>query len=180
MSNSTFPPKDNAAPFAPDLSTQNATGPETTHPNSSDQNASAIVPEAARRFIEALPWVKALGLHLDAIGAGRAEISMPWDKKLIGDPATGVIHGGAVSALLDTASGAAVMCHPAGPRSTATLDLRIDYMRPATSGQTIVAKAHCYHITRSVAFVRVTAYDDDTARPVATGTGAFTADGARV
>jgi uncharacterized protein (TIGR00369 family) len=131
----------------------------------------------ARQFIEALPHAHALGMSLEAIGDGRATISMPYDRRLIGDPATGVIHGGAVSALMDTASGASVMCHPAGPKSTATLDLRIDYMRPATPGQTIRAQAHCHHVTRSVAFVAVTATDDDEGRPVAIGTGAFTVDG---
>jgi len=130
----------------------------------------------ARRFIEAIPHSRALGMVLETLGDGRAVISMPYDTRLIGDPATGVIHGGAVSALMDTASGAAVMCHPAAPSSTATLDLRIDYMRPATPGQRIVARAECHHVTRSVAFVRVTAHDADEARPVAMGTGAFTLD----
>ena len=62
----------------------------------------------ARQFIEALPHSHALGMRLEAIGEGVATISMPYDARLIGDPQTGVIHGGAVSALMDTACGAAV------------------------------------------------------------------------
>ncbi|WP_375550323.1 PaaI family thioesterase [Rhodophyticola porphyridii] len=133
----------------------------------------------ARQFIEAIPFSKALRMHLDEIGEGLAAISMPYDAALVGDPRTGVIHGGAVSALMDTCGGAAVMSHADAPAGTATIDLRIDYMRPATPGQRIVARAECYHVTRSVAFVRAQAFDEDETRPVAAATGAFTIEQAR-
>lgn len=130
----------------------------------------------ARQFIEAIPHARALGMELTDIGAGTATIRMPYDERIIGDPKSGVIHGGAVSAVMDTCCGAAVMSHPSAPGGTATIDLRIEYMRAATPGQAIVATATCHHISRNVAFVRATATDEDTDRPVATASGAFTVE----
>ncbi|RFP90352.1 PaaI family thioesterase [Rhodobacteraceae bacterium 63075] len=130
----------------------------------------------AKQFIQAIPHSSALGMELTEIGDGFARIEMPYAKHLVGDPETGVIHGGAVSALMDTCCGAAAMSHPSSPAGTATIDLRIDYMRPAASGQTLVTEATCYNITRSVAFVRAEAFDDDRDNPVAMATGAFTVE----
>ncbi len=130
----------------------------------------------ARMFIEAIPHARALGMRLEAIGGGAAELSMDWHEDLVGDPRTGVIHGGAVSALLDTCCGAAVMSHPEAPAGTATIDLRIDYMRAATPRQRITARAEVYHITRTVAFLRATAHDEEAGLPVASATGAFTVE----
>ncbi|MBO9410191.1 MULTISPECIES: PaaI family thioesterase [unclassified Ruegeria] len=131
----------------------------------------------ARQFIEAIPHARALGMKLNKIGNGEAEITMPYNAELVGDPRTGVIHGGAVFAVLDTCCGAAVMSHPAAPGGTATIDLRIDYMRAATPGQSITTHATCYHLTRNVAFVRATAMDEDQELPVATASGSFTVEG---
>lgn len=128
----------------------------------------------ARQFIGAIPHANALGLELVDVGDGTATIRMPYCKDLVGEPTTGVIAGGAVSAMMDTCCGAAVIAHPENPGVTATIDLRIDYMRAATPGQAITTRATCYHITRSVAFVRAEAWDEDVERPVASATGAFT------
>ena len=137
------------------------------------QDRAALV----RKFITELPYSRALGLELVEVSPARVILAMPWAPDLVGDLATGVVHGGAVTALMDTVSGAAVMSHPQGGLSAATLDLRLDYMRAAAAGDAIRAEAHCSHVTRSVAFVRATAWDGDTDRPVATSAAAFTVEG---
>ena len=81
-----------------------------------------------------------------------------------------------ITALLDHACGLATISMATDsktPFSTATLDLRIDYMRAATPRADIIAEAHCYKLTRSVAFVRAHAYDGDPADPIATAQAAF-------
>jgi len=128
----------------------------------------------AKQFTEALPFCKALKMHLEEAGEGMAILSMPYNPDMIGDPDTGVIHGGAVFALMDTCAGVAIFMHSESTMTTATIDLRVDYMRSATPGQRIYTKAEVYKVTRSVAFLRATAWDDDSENAMATATGAFT------
>ena len=115
-----------------------------------------------------------MGMEIDELKAGSAVVSLPYDERFIGDPETGILHGGAVSVLLDACAGAAVMSHPLVPDVAATLDLRIEYMRAASPGERIRATAECYNVTRTIAFVRATANDESEPRPVAAASGIFT------
>ena len=134
------------------------------------------VAEMARIFMTVIPHARALGMELVEATPGVVEIAMPWSEEFVGDPRTGVLHGGVISALMDTCCGAAVVTHPTRPATTATIDLRIDYLRSATPGQRVRTRAECFHMTRSVAFVRAVARDEgDTL--VATATGSFTVGG---
>lgn len=126
-----------------------------------------------RRFMTAVPHNNALGLEVESLEEARAEFRLPYAERLVGNPETGVLHGGAISALMDAVCGAAVFQALRKPMAIATLDLRIDYLRPATPGRDVRARAHCYKVTRHVAFVRGVAFHDDEDDPIATSTGTF-------
>jgi uncharacterized protein (TIGR00369 family) len=113
------------------------------------------------------------GLRLDRFAPGEAWSSLPYRPVFVGDTETGVLHGGVVTAMLDESCGMAVQLALDGTRAIATLDLRIDYQKPATPGLAIRAHSLCYRVTRSIAFVRATAYQETEDDPVATATACF-------
>jgi uncharacterized protein (TIGR00369 family) len=134
----------------------------------------AIVREMVGRMIDSTPQALALGMRMVSVDVARGSLEVPWREDLVGDPDTGVIAGGVVTTLLDHTCGLA-MSTAAGtePFSTATLDLRIDYMRPAAPRAGVTCEAHCYKITRSIGFVRAEAWDADRSDLVATAQAAF-------
>jgi uncharacterized protein (TIGR00369 family) len=129
--------------------------------------------QIARGMMEATPYAKAIGLEAVDFDQGKARARVLYRDDLIGDPKTGVIAGGVVTALLDHTCGMSVMTALGAPTTIATLDLRIDYMRAATPGAAVVAEAHCYKVAHAVAFVRAIAHDGDAHDPVANATAAF-------
>jgi uncharacterized protein (TIGR00369 family) len=124
-------------------------------------------------FSQGIPHNRALGLEVQELERGISRFRLPYDARLVGNPDTGVLHGGAITALLDACSGAAVFSALTSWVPIATLDLRIDYLRAAEAGRDVLARAHCYRLTRNVAFTRAVAYHDDEADPIASSVGTF-------
>lgn len=124
-------------------------------------------------LIEGIPHSLALNLQVEEMQRGRAVMSLPWARHLVGNIETGVLAGGAITALLDAVCGAAVGSLMIEVVPFATLDLRIDYNRPAEPGQTVIAEAECYRLTANIAFTRALAHHGDKTAPVAAASGTF-------
>lgn len=118
-------------------------------------------------FSANVPHNAALGLEMIAATADGVEMRMPWSPDLVGNPETGVIHGGAVTSMVDAACGAAVFLALVPPRPIATLDLRIDHLRQATPKMDVICRATCERITTHIAFVRAIAHQGDPDAPFA-------------
>jgi uncharacterized protein (TIGR00369 family) len=131
------------------------------------------LPRGLRGFSEAIPHNRALGIEALELAPSSALLRLRYDGKLVGNPETGVLHGGAITALLDAASGTAVFAALTEWLPMATLDLRIDYLRAADAGRDVLARAVCYRLARHVAFTRAVAYIDDERDPIASAVGTF-------
>ena len=116
---------------------------------------------------------RALGLEYVGSGPNWMELSLPWREELVGVPESGILASGAIVSLIDTASGGSVWMALGHFQPIVTINLRLDYLRPALKGETVIARCECYKLTRQVAFVRGTAHGGDPERPVAQATGTF-------
>ena len=116
---------------------------------------------------------RALGLEYHSKGKNWVELALPWREELVTLPNTGVMASSAIVSLVDTCSGTAVWQRLGAFRHIATMDLRLDYLRPAVKGETVIARCECYKLTRRVAFVRGVAHGSDTERPIAHSAATF-------
>ena len=125
------------------------------------------------RYVRQVGHGGALGIDYVAHGEDWAELSLPYDEKLVGMPTAGIIASGPIISLMDMATSVAIWIKLDRFRHQATLDLRVDYLRTATPGRPVIGRGECYAVTRSIAFVRGVAHDGDAADPVAHVTGTF-------
>ncbi len=124
-------------------------------------------------IVENTPYMKAIGVSFVGAGEDGVTLRLPWRDDLVGDPETGIIASGVVTALLDNGCGMAVWDRVNEFKPIATLDLRIDYMRAAVPQRDLLVTARCYKLTRTIGFVRGFAYEDDPGDPVAAAQSAF-------
>jgi uncharacterized protein (TIGR00369 family) len=134
------------------------------------QRSSILATIGSRKhlLIDYVPHARALGLSVVDAKPCEAWLRVAYADHLVGNTTTGVIHGGVITTLLDNCAGVAVMTALDELKSIATLDLRIDYMKPATPGQDVIGYCRCYKVTRNIAFVHGAAYHFDPADPIAT------------
>lgn len=117
--------------------------------------------------------IVALGVRYAAHGADWCELAIDYDRRLVSDATSGILASGPIVSLMDTAAGFAVWARRGAFLPQATLDLRLDYLRPSHPGRTVVGRAECYRLTSRVAFVRGVAHDGDPDDPVAHLAGTY-------
>jgi uncharacterized protein (TIGR00369 family) len=115
----------------------------------------------------------ALGISYHDHGADWVELGLDYHERLIGVVKSGVIASGPIISLMDMATSMAIWVKLDRFRHQATLDMRVDYLRPATPGKKIIGRGECYAVTRSVGFVRGLAHDGDAADPIANVAATF-------
>jgi uncharacterized protein (TIGR00369 family) len=130
-------------------------------------------PERGARWFTRHGHTGFLGMEYHDHGEDWIELALPWREDLVGVEETGVLASGPIISLLDNATSMSVWTRQGTFAPQVTLDLRIDYVRAATPGKTVIARAECYQVRRSMAFVRGIAHDGDIADPVAHTAGIF-------
>jgi uncharacterized protein (TIGR00369 family) len=109
------------------------------------------------------PFHQWMGVECTDAERGRAVLRLPPNKEFVGNPFVPAVHGGIVAALIDLAGGAALFVELQFP--TPTIDMRVDYLRPAIAGQPLAAEARVKSLGRTVAFVDVDVWQPDLPSP---------------
>lgn len=134
---------------------------------------STNLDELNRKYVSRAPHMREIGMTVTAIAPARGTMTLPARPDWLGDPGRGMLHTGALTVLADSACGLAVGAAMTTRVPYATLDLRMDWLRPAGPDHDVHCEAFCYRLTRSVAFVRGEVWQHDRADPIATVQATF-------
>jgi uncharacterized protein (TIGR00369 family) len=125
------------------------------------------------RFIETLAQARELEISVVEADANHLILRLPYSEKIIGNPESRVIHGGAITTLMDTASGSVVICALPDFELCPTLDLRVDYMRPAEPDKPVYARSEAYRVTSNIIFTRCEAFQEEAGQTIANCVATF-------
>ena len=139
-------------------------------PSVFDQDAR-FDPERFFNLARTVGHGRALGMEFGASGDDWTELVLPWREELVGVTESGILASGAIVSLIDTASGTAVWVAIGKFKPLVTIDMRIDYLRPAFRGESVRARCECTKLTSRIAFTRGTAFVGD--KPIAYSSGTF-------
>ena len=124
-------------------------------------------------FSRLIPHAQECGLVIDRLDEAGAVASVAYRHEWLGDSSRGLLHTGIITTLVDTVSGLAALAATGQFEPIATLDLRMDYLRPALPHKTLRSHAECYRLTRSIAFVRARVWQENEQEPVAVSQSTF-------
>jgi uncharacterized protein (TIGR00369 family) len=134
----------------------------------------ALAPDVLTRIVEQLiPFNRFLGVRVIELGPGCARLELPYRPEMIGNPLRPALHGGVLATLLDTTGGAAVWTRVSRDHLLSTIDLRVDYLRPARP-EPVIARGRVVRLGNRVGVVELrAAHAGEADRPVAAGTGVY-------
>lgn len=135
-------------------------------------------------IIDSMPFCRLLGITLESVSPEQVTIQLPMDPKLIGNTVSGILHGGVIASLLDSAGGAISMVHIITKHLSATqaelaqklkkistIDFRIDYLLVGR-GSMFKATAKILRAGNKIAVARIELHNDSE-ELIAVGTGAY-------
>ncbi len=126
-----------------------------------------------RYYATSVPHCGALGQIIEEVGRGRVRVRQPYAEFLLGDAERGLIHTSVQLSLVDSGFGAAILSALDAPESIATIDLRMDYQRPAVAGKDLILEAEVDRVARQIAFVSGRIWQDSPDQPTALARAAF-------
>lgn len=127
----------------------------------------------AEIFESHIPFNRFLGLRCLEIAGGSVRVELPYRPEHVGNPEIPALHGGVISATLDTTGGLAVWSQ-AGPNDrVSTIDLRVDFLRPGRA-EPLIAVARVVRVGNRVGVAELRAFHPGAEdRPVAAGMGVY-------
>lgn len=131
------------------------------------------IEQRAKDFLGVLRHCQHLGMTVEQADESGLVIKLPYSDLIVGDPIKGLVHGGAITTLMDTCCGISTVCYLEDFEICPTLDLRIDYMHPAEPHLPIYGFAECYRLTSTIIFTRGVAYQRSREEPLAHVVGTF-------